>query len=250
MSAIFCAATMISIIIPTLEEEKIIGRTLARLEAELTLPHEIIISDGGSKDGTVAIARTFTDKVIVHDGPMRQTIAQGRNDGAKLADGEFFVFVDADCLIPDPDRFFASALAHFARTKKLVGLTVYLRVFPETETFADKTIGWIRNFAVRVANNLLGKGDCAGGEFQMIRREAFWKIGGYQQELVTCEDRDLFRRLAKVGTTMSDPKQTVFHTARRAHVLGWPYLVGLFVVNTIFLKLRGRAFSKEWEPVR
>ncbi len=241
---------MISIVIPTLNEEKLIGETLSRLRSELSIPNELIMSDGGSRDETVAIAKKFIDKVVVHDGAARQTIGAGRNAGAHVCNGDFLVFIDADCVIPDPDRFFARALRHFEKHKELVGLTVYLKVFPETATFGDKTIGWIMNSAVRARNNLFGKGDCAGGEFQMVRTEAFRKINGYREELVTCEDRDLFRRLAKIGRTMSDPKLAVFHTGRRAHILGWPYLVGLFVVNTIFFKLRGRAFSKEWEPVR
>jgi len=241
---------MISIIIPTLDEEKVIGQTLSLLKSQLTTAHEIIVSDGGSKDKTVYIAKKLADKVVVHEGVGRQTIGQGRNEGARVVHGEFLVFIDADCVIPDPDRFFAFALADFEKSPELVALTVYLRVFPESETASDKVVGWMRNFAVRVRNNFFRKGDCAGGEFQMIRKEAFWKIGGYREELVTCEDRDLFRRLAKIGKTMSDPKLMVFHAGRRAHTLGWPYLIGLFVVNTIYFRIRGRAFSKEWAPVR
>jgi glycosyltransferase involved in cell wall biosynthesis len=241
---------MISIIIPTLNEEKVIGETLSRLQSELTLPREIIVSDGRSRDKTIEIAKNFTDTVLVHAGAGRQTIGQGRNAGAKISRGEFLVFIDADCMIPDPDRFFSSALSRFQEEGELVALTAYLRVFPETETIGDKVVSWTRNFGVRVSNNFFKKGDCAGGEFQMIRKEAFFKIGGYREDLVTCEDRDLFRRLARVGRTMSDPNLTVFHSARRAHILGWPYLIGLFFINTIFFRLRGRCFSKDWEPVR
>ena len=84
----------------------------------------------------------------------------------------------------------------------------------------------------------------------MVRREAFAAIGGYREDLVTREDRDLFIRLAKIGRTMSDPDLVVFHSGRRAHALGWPRLIGLFLLNTIFFHLRGRMLSKEWKPVR
>src|SRR5438874_2570272 len=50
-------SSMISIIIPTLDEEKVIGRTLSLLKSQLTIPHEIIVSDGASKDKTVEIAK-------------------------------------------------------------------------------------------------------------------------------------------------------------------------------------------------
>ncbi len=79
---------MISIIIPTLDEEKLIETTLRSLKEGLTLPHEIIVSDGGSSDRTVEIARCFADQLVEHRGAWRETIGQGRNQGARVAKGE------------------------------------------------------------------------------------------------------------------------------------------------------------------
>ncbi len=227
-----------------------ISQTIARLKAELTLPHEIIVSDGGSTDETVALARAQADRVITHDGATRQTIAQGRNVGAQAARGDFLVFIDADCAIPEPDRFFEIALAAFADHKELVALTVNLCVFPGTETLGDRIIIPLRNTVVRFINNSLKLGDCAGGEFQMVRRESFEAVKGYREELVTCEDRDLFLRLAKIGRTKSDARLTVYHSGRRPHIEGWPRLIGRFFMNTISFTLRGRPITKEWKPVR
>ena len=241
---------MISIIIPTLEEEKVIGRTLSLLKSQLTIAHEIIVSDGGSKDNTVEIARKLADKVVVYQKESRQTIAQGRNDGAKMAEGDFFVFTDADCVIPEPDAFFTSAISRFQSDSCLVALTCRFRFFPEAETFGDRVILWFRDFAVGLQNNVFRNGDCAGGEFQMVRRDAFFAIGGYREDLVTLEDRDLFIRLARIGRTMSDRKLVVFHSCRRPHTVGWPRLIAMFLVNMTSFYLRGRLLSKEWKPVR
>jgi glycosyltransferase involved in cell wall biosynthesis len=145
---------MISIIIPTLDEAKVIASTLRALSGSLTLEHEIIVSDGGSGDRTVDLARPYADWIVVFAGEGRQTIAQGRNDGAKHAVGDFLVFMDADCVIPKPDQFFARAIAHFEQDPALVGLTAYLRVFPEEETFGDRLVHRITNVALTVANNL------------------------------------------------------------------------------------------------
>ncbi len=241
---------MISIIIPTLQEEKALGSTLSGLMAFRATASEIIVSDGGSSDRTVEIARRFTEQVIVHEGAKRQTIAQGRNVGARAAQGEFFVFLDADCLIENPDEFFASALERFSADSKLVALTARLRVLPANETFADKIVFGLTNAITGFRNNVLGKGDSPGGEFQMVRRAAFEAAGGYREDLVTCEDRDLFARLAKLGGVISAPELTVFHTGRRAHNVGWPRLISIFLANTISFRLRGKAFSKEWKPER
>ena len=57
---------MISFIIPTLNEEKTIEKTLKNL-SEYFGEKEIIVSDGRSSDKTIEIAKKYTDKVIIHD---------------------------------------------------------------------------------------------------------------------------------------------------------------------------------------
>src|SRR4051812_40587957 len=103
---------MLSVIIPTYKEEKWIADTLKQFKA-LDIPHEIIVSDGRSLDRTVAIALRHTDKVVVYSGAGKHNAAIGRNDGAKVASGEFLVFVDSSTVIPDINSFFKKALTHF-----------------------------------------------------------------------------------------------------------------------------------------
>lgn len=240
---------MISIIIPTLNEAKIIESTLRTLQATLTLPHEVIVSDGGSSDRTVELAARYANTVVLFSGAGRQTIGAGRNDGAKAAVGDFLVFLDADCVIPESDWFFAQALAHFARDPGLVGLTAYLRVFPADETLGDKLVSGIANLGLRVANNMFKRG-AAQGEFQMIRREAFARAGGFRADLIAFEDADMFRRLSRSGRTMIDPKLCVLHSGRRGHQVGYPQLLATWLVNLVFMAVRDRTFSKEWKPIR
>ena len=97
---------MLSIIIPTLNEEKSIEKTLQSIKELKDYDYEIIISDGKSKDKTVEIAKKYDAKVIVYEGTIRQTIGGGRNLGASIASGDFFVFLDADVTIPDINNFF------------------------------------------------------------------------------------------------------------------------------------------------
>lgn len=241
---------MISIIIPTLLEEKIIESTLSAIKSKLKIPYEIIISDGGSKDKTIEKAQKYADKIVIYSGSKRQTIAQGRNDGAKMAQGDFFVFLDADCSFKDPNIFFEKALADFDKFPDLVGLLCPIRVLPEFETRTDKLFWNLMNAFMKFKNNVLHKGDAAGGEFQMVRRNAFFAINGYREDLVTREDRDLFMRLSKVGQTRYDPELVLFHTGRRSHQIGWRSQIAYFLKNTIFFHLTGRTWTKECKPVR
>jgi glycosyltransferase involved in cell wall biosynthesis len=241
---------MISIIVPTFNEQKIIEFTLRTLTATLPEPYEVIVSDGGSTDGTVALAQKYASKVVLFPGPGRQTISQGRNEGAKAAAaGKFFVFLDADCVIPDPPGFFRRAASHFRDDPNLVALTAYLRVFPQDETFGDRIVHAAANFALRVKNNLLNRGH-SFGEFQMIRQEAFNRVGGYRENLVTIEDADMFYRLSRLGKTRIDPQLCVFHTGRRGHQVGWPRLIFMWLVNSFYVMVCNRSFTKEWTVIR
>jgi glycosyltransferase involved in cell wall biosynthesis len=240
---------MISIIIPTLNEKGLIRKSLEQFKEMKKTPHEIIISDGRSTDETVAIAREYTDKVVIYEGKERQTIANGRNLGATSASGEHLVFIDSDVIIPDPDNFFEKALKIFEKDKFLLAITASIKIYPEDETFSDKIFSWIVNITHRINNNLLKKGS-ASGEFQIIRREAFKKAGGFNDLLVTYEDNDMFERLAKIGKTRMIKELTIFHSGRRAHKIGWPKLMCIWIYNAIYFYLFKKAASKEWKPIR
>ena len=77
----------LSIVIPTLKEEGFIAGTIEQFSA-LTIEHEVIVSDGGSTDRTVEVATPLADKVITMQGG-KPTPSRQRNDGARLATGEF-----------------------------------------------------------------------------------------------------------------------------------------------------------------
>lgn len=240
---------MISIIIPTLNEEKIIKRMLMSLKDFTSLPHEIIVSDGHSTDKTAEIAGELADKVIVHDGKTRQTIGEGRNAGAAAASGEYLVFFDSDVFVPDINGFFTKALANFDKNKNLLALTSKLKALPEEETLADRISWAIVSGVHQILNNVLHRGS-SSGEFQMFRAEAFKKVGGYAKGLVFGEDAEIFERISKIGPTRLDPKLCVFHTSRRAHNSGWISLWSLWTINVISNLIRKKPVSQEWKVSR
>lgn len=238
---------MISFIIPTRNEGKGLRDTLQSLCAYRG-EYEIIVSDGASSDDTVAIARELCREVVLYDQPVRQTIGQGRNAGAAVARGEFLVFLDADVRIPDMNAFFKRALGRFAADPKLMGLTGYYRVWPAMATLADRVIFQLLGdyFALL---NWLGIG-ASGGEFQMVRAEAFRRVGGYNEKLAAAEDMDLFGRLAKLGRTRLDRGLSIYHSGRRARQIGWPRLLWQWSSNCVSMWLFNKSLAHEWVEVR
>jgi len=254
---------MISIIIPALNEEKVIKDTIAQFSAldssSAPFDYEIIVSDGGSTDMTVAIAKEklasfisgskALNKVIVFPKDRKQTIAANRNNGARVAQGEFLVFVDSGALLHNPQVFMRKALEHFVRNSQLVGLTVSIKVFPNVASFMDKVVFGTMNVAFTILNNGFNRGT-SQGKFQMVRRETFEKIGGYREDLPAAEDTDLFYRLSRIGKTRVDPKLVIYHGSRRAHALGWPKLLFLWYIDATSLFFFNKVISKEWKVIR
>lgn len=240
--------TMISIIIPTLNEEKIIEKTLKNLKGLTDVPCEIIVSDGRSTDNTIEISKKYTDKVVVYEGKARQTIGMGRNLGASVATGDYLLFLDADMFIPDINDFMKKAVGIFEK-KNLVGLSAYLKVFPEMANFGDKVVFWTSNHMFYLMNNLFDLGG-SYGEFQMVRADVFKKLGGYDETLAVAEDNEFFKRLAKAGDTWIEPSLVVFHTSRRAHKIGWPKLLSQWFINQAWVTLRKKSYHNEWKVIR
>ncbi len=241
---------MISIIIPVLNEEKIIGETLRKLRAGLMgLEYELIVSDGHSTDRTVEIARQYADHVLVHDGKTRQTIAQGRNVGGRAARGEFLVFLDADCSIPRAAQFLNHALNRFATDPKLTGLNTWLIVDPSIANHRDVFFSWLVNIVYATWNNIFHL-PVSGGEFQMMRKQTFLALGGYREDLVCSEDYDLFRRLAKLGHVRMETKYEVWQTGRRARKVGWIRMISSWMINSVWYFFFKKSLAKEWTVVR
>lgn len=238
---------MLSIVIPTYNEEKYIRGSLESLK-KLTLPHEIVITDDKSTDKTVEIAQGYGVKVLVPEKKHR-SIAENRNTGAKATIGEFLVFMDCDSRIMNPDAFFAHALNRFKNEPELVALAAPLQVLPEQATRTDNFVYVFFNGISQFKNNTLHIGE-ASGKFQIIRRSAFEKINGFREDLIAGEDGDIFYRLSKVGQTRYDPKLTIFHSGRRAHKIGWPKLLSIWMWERFHAAVFNRSSAKEWVDIR
>ena len=236
---------MISIIIPTLDEEAAIEKTIRQFEGVST-PHEVIVADGGSTDWTVEISKKFADKVIERPEDGSQIASGNRNRGAKAASGDILMFLDSEVIVKDPEQFLQRALKHFAGNPRLVGLIPMQKVLPGQERISDRVILGIMNASFFVINNILHIGN-AQGKCQIIPKAVFEKTGGYREDLPAAEDMDLFYRLGRIGRTTIDRNMVIYHSARRARAWGWPKLIYRWQTDQISYLLRNKVISKEWK---
>jgi glycosyltransferase involved in cell wall biosynthesis len=240
---------LISLIIPTLQEEKLLPSFLEQFDRELLARHnvEVVISDGGSTDATVRIAEAWGAVVIQHTEARRQTIAEGRNSGANAAKGDVLVFLNADVRVNDTEQFFTT-LSRCLKDKGIAGATAEVQVFPEEELLSDRVFHLWHNAYVRFLNAIgegMGRGEC-----QVLTRELFERVGGYNPAMVAGEDYDLFRRVRKHGRIIMLPGVVIYESPRRFRKYGYTHIVWGWTRNALAVIFRNSSSSEEWEAVR
>ena len=242
----------LSIIIPTKNEGQYIGPTLAQFEPYWERYNlEIIVSDANSTDDTADIVHRYAvqsgGRVKLVQSVGKQNIAIGRNLGAAQAEADILLHTDADMRLPDPERFFQKVLAKMD-DPRIVAATVPLWVYPEESGLADRLYHIFMNTTIRLSflvGLYLAKGEC-----QLVRRDTFRSIGGYNETLVAGEDCNLFYRLHKVGRIAYLHRLSVHHSPRRFRAYGYLRLSLIYLREGLWLLFRHRSYSQEWKPVR
>ncbi len=187
---------MISVIVPTLNEEAVLAETLRC--ARQPGVHEIIVADGGSTDTTCAIAAGSAD--IVRSAP-RGRAAQ-MNAGAAHARGEILLFLHADTLVPDG---FARAVIAACREPGVIGGRFDVNLEPASPLI--RLTGALMNRRSRLT------GISTGDQAMFIRRDVFERLGGYAN-LPLMEDVELSHRMKRAGR-IACLRQRVTTSARR-----------------------------------
>jgi glycosyltransferase involved in cell wall biosynthesis len=178
---------MISVIIPTKNEEAFLPRLLKSLQAQTRRPDEVIIADAGSTDRTCEIARSFGARVVEGGLP-----GVGRNKGAEAAKGDMLVFFDADVQLVEQD-FIERSLEQMQER----GLDIATcDVEPLSDSHLDKVLHKAYNRYVRVCGSKLPH---AAGFCIFVKADLHADIQGFDEDVKFCEDHDYARRAAKEG---------------------------------------------------
>jgi glycosyltransferase involved in cell wall biosynthesis len=174
----------ISIIIPTLNEEKYLPKLLESLKKQSFRDFEIIVSDAGSNDKTAFIAQTYGARVVRGGLP-----GVGRNSGARAAMGEFLFFLDADVILPRDfmenayreiqDKFYDLASCEFR---------------PLSTQLPDRIIHRLIYTIIRLERRINPEvfGFCI-----LVSRRLFDRLGGFDESVVLAEDCEFVKRASK-----------------------------------------------------
>jgi len=128
---------MITIIIPTLNEENCLPKLLECIRSQTYKNYEVIVADASSKDKTREIAKKFGCKVVKSGG----LPGIGRNNGAKAAKGNILFFIDAD--VEFGNNFLKNCVEEFnSRKLDIAGLYIH----PQGNNIFDKIFLGVFNF--------------------------------------------------------------------------------------------------------
>ncbi len=187
---------LISVIIITLNEEENIEKSIiavkkaAQTKLKLSIPFEIIVSDGGSNDRTVEIAKNIADKVII--GP------RGRykqlNAGANASKGDILLFLHADTLLPEGGLL---KIYYEMRSSKIVGGGFEKKWLWSPDLKLSKFLKTINyfwngfdNWSIRLLKSF------PGDNAIFVRKSIYEQLNGFSA-LWICEDLDFIKRLKK-----------------------------------------------------
>jgi len=174
----------ISVIIPALNEEKLLPNLLASIKRQKFKDYEVIVADAGSTDQTKSIAQNSGALVVQGGRP-----AVGRNNGAKIARGEFFYFLDADVVMPS-DFLRNSWDEMFDRMLDVASCNLV----PKSDLLIDQVLhSFVNTYIIMSQFN----DPLAGGACILINRRLFNRIGGFDENLSLAEDHDLIKRAAR-----------------------------------------------------
>ena len=172
----------LSIVMPVLDEAAGIEATLRALAPLRLRGHELIVVDGGSDDGTPALAAGLADRVLA--GPRGR--ARQMNSGAALAQGEVLLFLHADTTLPAvADALIDRALQVGARWGRFD-----VRIAPGPPML--RVVAALMNLRSRLS------GIATGDQAIFVERNLFEAVGGYA-DLPLMEDIELCRRLRAVS---------------------------------------------------
>ena len=196
---------LLSVIVPTLNEEKYLEHTLKSIKnQDYRGKYEIIVVDSNSKDKTVKIARKYADKVLISS---KRNSSSQRNLGAKKAKGNILAFLDADTIV---DKHWVKSIFQIMSKEDIVGVT---GSFYPLENIKGKYLYSLANNFQRILIKL--KYPLFNGASCAFKKDVFLKIGGFDENLKMSEDHDISLRMVKYGKMVFNSEMIAFTSARR-----------------------------------
>lgn len=239
--------TKVSVIIPTLNEEKYIASCIHSIKKQTVKPFEIIVADGFSKDKTTEIAKMLGCRIIKVK-PIKgiNNISLARNQAAKIAKGGFLFFIDADTIVVD-ENWFRKAL--YLIKKRRVDAVVGRFGCYDCKNLLERTIIAIW-FYLSVVIKLFTRKDFYSGPCGLfVKKSVFESVNGYPLNEFA-EDSVITRKIGskhKIFLCWSCLSKT---SARRLRKFGYSKYLKFWLFYHTKRQIIKKKFIPEYPPAR
>jgi glycosyltransferase involved in cell wall biosynthesis len=193
---------LVSVLIPVYNGEKYLGKAIESVLAQTYRPHEIIVVDDGSVDGSAEIARAYKEVHYIYQN--NQGKAAALNAGIEASRGEFVAFLDADDLWA-PEKL-SLQIGYLLEHPEVGYVTAHMRNFlePGAELPSPLTKDFMPTDYAALTTGLV-----------VVRKSLFEKVGRFGTGYVFAEDVDWFVRAKEAGIVMATLPETLLF--RRLH---------------------------------
>jgi len=225
---------LISVIIPVINEEKILIKTIPLLQKYPQI--EFIFVDGGSQDNTINLIHQGGFSCIC--SPLLRRGYQ-MNLGAKKAKGDILLFLHGDTILPDN---FPEIIENLVNKKNFIAGAFLLKIN------SNKIVFRLLEILIKVRSHLLGLPYGDQGIF--LKRETFEEIGGFA-DLAIMEDFELIKRLGKKGKIYI-ASEAVITSARRWEKLGIvkTTLINQLVIIGYYLGIKSEKLAQFYRQIK
>ena len=200
---------MLSIIIPALNEQENLKNLLDSIKVQGDFgDYEIIVADAGSKDKTKEVAIAYN--CIICQGGLP---AKGRNEGAKIAKGDWILFLDADTMLPK--NFFVNTFKEV--NERNLSIASYKLLPTSNNKKATFYLNFFYNWPIEFLQNILPH----GADGILIKKNIFEKVNGFDESVKLAEDHYMIRLACKIGKFGIIKNSSVYISERRFVTDGW-----------------------------
>lgn len=236
------SSPLISVIIPTYNEEKFLPRCLAALQKQQTqFPFEVLVIDHYSKDATVAIAKKF-QAICIHEHT--RGTAAARQTGIQKAKGAIVAFTEADCIVPSD--WIETIGRHFTHHPTHVGIAGRY-YFDDISSAAKIRMLFFMNLG-NILFRLLYKTYPFRGTNSAAKKDILLQAGGFTEDKAPFDDADASQRTAKFGYIANNMHLVVATSSRRVKGRTFAYLKE-FIYSYIRLYILGHKGNIAWYKV-
>jgi len=228
--------------VPAWNEGRYLAKLLESLSRQTYKDFEVVVADSGSEDDTEEVATRFGAKLV--QGP-RKGAGEGRNRGAREAQGDILVFIDSDCVASED---LLEKVIDVCKAPDVIGGT--FAFYPLDGTWLDNLLYKVGNIYEK-ASIVLGFYHNSGYGF-FYRRKVYEDLGGIREEVVFNETHDLALRSGGKGkfVYLDSP---VYTSMRRYREYGYfETVVKIYIWSTLYYYLTKQSPKDrfEYKPAR